>query len=236
MGVHGEVNISTHKFSNPDNFLHHFYKKSNEAIEFLEHMTRAKPEESSQLVYNSLLEHYLQSYGVLKEAQATEDIDDEKLGSIKLKERTLETKLLETLKNCNAKYNSDHVLVMCQLHNFHPGTLYLYERKQLYGEILKHHIQHQNVSAAVATCRKFGEQNPGLWLQTLQFIANDCSYDNPSQQDQIAEILSVVEKNRLMSPLLVIRTLASSPNANLGLVRDFLKNAILVEDMQTKGD
>ena len=234
--VHGEVNISTHKFSNPDNFLHHFYKKSNEAIEFLEHMTRAKPEESSQLVYNSLLEHYLQSYGVLKEAQATEDIDDEKLGSIKLKEKTLETKLLETLKNCNAKYNSDHVLVMCQLHNFHPGTLYLYEKKQLFGEILKHHIQYRNVAAAVSTCRKFGDQNPGLWLQTLQFVANDSSHDNPNQQEQIAEILSVVEHNRLMSPLLVIRTLASSPNANLGLVRDFLKNAILIEDRQTKND
>ena len=143
---------------------------------------------------------------------------------------------MSTLRNPNAKYNSDHVLVMCQLHNFHPGTLLLYEKKELYGEILKHHIQHCNVSAAVATCRKFGGQNPGLWLQTLQFIANDCSYDNPSQTEQISEILSVVEQNRLMSPLLVVRTLASSPNANLGLVREFLKNAILVEDRQTRDD
>ena len=60
---------------------------------------------------------------------------------------------------------------MCQLHNFHPGTLYLYEKKQLFGEILKHHIQYRNVAAAVSTCRKFGDQNPGLWLQTLQFVA-----------------------------------------------------------------
>ena len=234
--IHGGSNARIPRFSDPDNFLHHFFKKSDEAIAFLEHMIKVKPEESSQLVYNSLLEHYLQNYGALKGAYEEDMLDDDKMSSLKKMEKDLEKKIIGTLKNANAKYNSDHVLVMCQLHNFHPGTLYLYERKQLYGEILKHHIQHQNVSAAVATCRKFGEQNPGLWLQTLQFIANDCSYDNPSQQDQIAEILSVVEKNRLMSPLLVIRTLASSPNANLGLVRDFLKNAILVEDMQTKGD
>ena len=234
--MNGEMNTSSQKFSNPDNFLHHFYKKSNEAIEFLEHMIQAKPEESSQLVYNSLLEHYLQNYGGLKDSQIAEDIDDERMDLIKTQEVQLEKKLLETLKSCNAKYNSDHVLVMCQLHNFHPGTLYLYEKKQLYGEILKHHIQYRNVAAAVSTCRKFGDQNPGLWLQTLQFVANDCSDDNPHQQDQIAEILSVVEHNRLMSPLLVIRTLASSPNANLGLVRDFLKNAILIEDRQTKSD
>ena len=234
--MNGEMNTSSQKYSDPDNFLHHFYKKSNEAIDFLEHMIQTKPEESSQLVYNSLLEHYLQNYGALKEAKATEDIDDEQLSIINTKEMQLEKKLLGTLKSCNAKYNSDHVLVMCQLHNFHPGTLYLYEKKQLYGEILKHHIQYRNVAAAVTTCRKFGDQNPGLWLQTLQFVANDCSADNPHQQEQIAEILSVVEHNRLMSPLLVIRTLASSPNANLGLVRDFLKNAILIEDRQTKND
>jgi hypothetical protein len=235
--MEGEATSRIPRFSNPDNFLHHFFKKSDEAIEFLEHMIKVKPEESSQLVYNSLLEHYLQNYGALKATYETEDIlDDAEISKSKEMELELEKKLLGTLKNSNAKYNSDHVLVMCQLHNFHSGTLYLYEGKQLYGEILKHHIQHRNVASAVTTCRKFGDQNPGLWLQTLQFIANDNSYDNPNQQEQIGEILSVVEQNRLMSPLLVIRTLASSPNANLGLVRDFLKNAILIEDRQTKGD
>ena len=222
--------------SNPDNFLRHFFKKSDEAIDFLEHMIKVKPEKSSELVYNSLLEHYLQSYGTLQVDYETDDLADDVKSFHQQSKAELERKLLGTLKSSNAKYNSDHVLVLCQLHNFHPGTLYLYEKKQLYGEILKHHIQHQNVAAAVATCRKFGDQNPGLWLQTLQFVANDCSYDNPAQQDQIAEILSVVEQNRLMSPLLVIRTLAASPNANLGLVRDFLKNAILIEDRQTKED
>ena len=181
--MEGEAKPRMPMFSNPDNFLHHFFKKSDEAIEFLEHMIRVKPESSSQLVYNSLLEHYLQNYGTLNGTYENQNaVDVESLSNTKQQKAELEKKILGTLKNSNAKYNSDHVLVMCQLHNFHHGTLFLYEKKQLYGEILKHHIQHRNVAAAVATCRKFGDQNPGLWLQTLQFIANDCSYDNPAQQ------------------------------------------------------
>ena len=55
--------------------------------------------------------------------------------------------------------NGKHIfrtLVLCQLHNFLRGTLHLYERKGLHGQILKIHIEHNNVEAALDTCRQFG--------------------------------------------------------------------------------
>ena len=119
-------------FSNPDNFLHHFFKKSIEAIDFLEHMIRVKPDESSQLVYNSLLEHFLQNYGALDNkcvGEMEDELNEEVLSNRRKKKDELKRKILYTLKSPSAKYNSDHVLVMCQLHDFHPGTLFLYEKK-----------------------------------------------------------------------------------------------------------
>ena len=52
----------------------------------------------------------------------------------------------------------------------------------------------------------------------------------------MAEILSVIESQHLMPPLLVVRTLASSPSMQFGMVRDFLRKSIKAEDDQTKRD
>ena len=82
------------------------------------------------------------------------------------------------------RYDIDHALVMCQLHRFHQGTLYLYKKKGLYGEILKHYMEQGELNQVVETCRKFGDQNPGLWLQTLQFVAND----NNAEPEQVCSI------------------------------------------------
>ena len=203
--------------SDPDNYLHHFFRRPREAIDFLEHIVRAQDGAPSELVFNSLLENYLLTYSKLDDFNAKEK---------------LSVQILETLENPDAKYDSDHALVMCQLHGFHRGTLFLYEKKELYGEILKHHIEQENLNQAVMTCRKFGDAHPGLWLQTLQCVADDCS----AQPEQVAEILSVVEEQRLMAPLLVVRTLASSPCMEFGLVRDFLRKAIEADDRQERVD
>ena len=40
-------------------------------------MIKVKPEKSSELVYNSLLEHYLQSYGTLQVDYETDDLADD---------------------------------------------------------------------------------------------------------------------------------------------------------------
>ena len=66
---------------------------------------------------------------------------------------------LVSLVKENLRENKKHIirtLVLCQLHNFLRGTLHLYERKGLHGQILKIHIEHNNVEAALDTCRQFG--------------------------------------------------------------------------------
>ena len=45
-------------------------------------------------------------------------------------------------------------------------------------------------------------------------------------------IFQTIEENNLMSPLMVIRTLAGSPLATLGIVRNYLKSVSLTEQKQ----
>ena len=108
--------------------------------------------------------------------------------------------------------------------------MHLYERKGLHGQILKIHIEHNNVEAALDTCRQFGPQDPNLWIQALQLIGN--IEGKKVREEHIEEILQTIDEQGLMSPLMVIRTLAGSPLSNLGNVRPYLLSVCQSEQKQ----
>lgn len=84
--------------------------------------------------------------------------------------KIIEDKIMKILSSPNLSYDNDHALVLCQLHNFLKGTLYLYDRKGLHHQILKIHMEMNDIEAALDTCRQFGPQNPNLWVQALQLV------------------------------------------------------------------
>ena len=73
--------------------------------------------------------------------------------------------------------------------------MHLYERKGLHGQILKIHIEHNNVEAALDTCRQFGPQDPNLWIQALQLIGN--IEGKKVREEHIEEILQVNFKHAI---------------------------------------
>lgn len=79
---------------------------------------------------------------------------------------------------------------------------------------------------------RFGPQNPNLWIQALQLVGN--IENQRAKEEHVGEILNTIEEQGLMSPLLVIRTLAGSPLANLGVVRQYLLNVYTTEQKQIK--
>lgn len=50
----------------PEDFLHLFVKNSVHMVEFLEHMIQVRSSDSSQTVYNTILEHYLSQWSNTK--------------------------------------------------------------------------------------------------------------------------------------------------------------------------
>ncbi|KAK9883118.1 hypothetical protein WA026_001317 [Henosepilachna vigintioctopunctata] len=190
----------------PEDFIHLFLNNSERLVEFLEYVI----EEGSILtipVYNTLLEHYLHVW----------------TNSQTEKSKWCQ-KILKFLQNPDIKYDKSQALVVCHMHSFSNGILYLYEEQKLYQQILRHHITNNDTSSILACCRRFGNQEPTLWVQALWSCVRDTK--NPPQT-LLNEILSVIAKEKLLSPQLVISALSSeSTDITLGHIKSYIKNEL----------
>nr|XP_006822187.1 PREDICTED: vacuolar protein sorting-associated protein 11 homolog [Saccoglossus kowalevskii] len=199
-----------------EEFIHIFVNNSSRLTEFLEHMVKVQPSCSS-LIYNTLLELHLHDVVHEKEIQKRVDI---------------ERKTLDLLQNTEAQYDIDQALVLCQMHNFKAGMLYLYEKAKLYQQILRYHMEHDEHIHIIDCCKRFGQQDPSLWVQALSYFAGkeeDC-------KPQIMEVLSHIDKKNLLPPLLVIQTLAHNSTATLSVVKDYIVRRLQLENDQIAED
>lgn len=174
--------------SDPEDYIHLFLNNSERLVEFLEYLIG---EECilSPPVYNTLIEHYLHVWSGVKDVA---------------EKNKFTQKILKHLQNTEVKYDKSQALVVCHMHSFSEGILYLYEEQKLYQQILKHHISKNDANAILACCRRFGHQEPTLWVQALWSCVRD---SNTPSFDLLNEILTVIAKERLLSPQLVVDTL-----------------------------
>ncbi|RUS74031.1 hypothetical protein EGW08_018205 [Elysia chlorotica] len=199
-----------------EEFIHIFVNNSGKLTEFLEHMIEVQPA-SSNLVYNTLLELYLH------------DMVHEKVISARVER---ERKTLELLKNPDANYDIDQALILCQMNNFKAGILYLYEKAHLYQQILRYHMEHNEYVHVIESCKKFGQQDPQLWVQALSYFA--CKEENC--KSQLMETLTHIDKKNLLPPLMVIQILAHNSTATLSVVKDYIVRRLQMENDQIAED
>ncbi|GFR61248.1 vacuolar protein sorting-associated protein 11-like protein [Elysia marginata] len=199
-----------------EEFIHIFVNNAGKLTEFLEHMIEVQPA-SSNLVYNTLLELYLH------------DMVHEKVISARVER---ERKTLELLKNPDANYDIDQALILCQMNNFKAGILYLYEKAHLYQQILRYHMEHNEYVHVIESCKKFGQQDPQLWVQALSYFA--CKEENC--KSQLMETLTHIDKKNLLPPLMVIQILAHNSTATLSVVKDYIVRRLQMENDQIAED
>uniref|UniRef100_A0A182T710 Vacuolar protein sorting-associated protein 18 homolog n=1 Tax=Anopheles maculatus TaxID=74869 RepID=A0A182T710_9DIPT len=166
---------------NPEEFIH-LFDDTELLIDFLEHLTRFVPA-SSQCVYSTLIEHYLYKW---RESSAVEE------------------KLLDLLKFNTERYDKNHALAQCRVHEFWPGVMYLYEEDKLYHLIIRHYLRHRQYDELLACCRKLAHNNASLWLLTLNGLKNDAQ----APAHLFNQILQVISQKRLQAPLQVLDCLA----------------------------
>lgn len=107
--------------ADPEDFIHLFLNKSEMLVEFLEHLIN----EGNNLganVYNTLFEHYIHVWSNL------ENVADK---------NKMSQKSLKFIQNPDVKYDKTQALVVCHMHSFREGILYLYEDQKLYQQILR---------------------------------------------------------------------------------------------------
>ncbi|XP_044740291.1 vacuolar protein sorting-associated protein 11 homolog [Chrysoperla carnea] len=203
---------------NPDEFIHLFLNNTEILVEFLEYLVE-QPIKYSSLIYDTLIENYITLWH--RGIQANE----------------IETKVLNLLQNVDANFDKNQALIICQTHGFSPGVLYLYEDAKLYQQILRYQMRQKDgdMQAALACCKRYGHQEPTLWVQALWYCARNVdteSTDNNKEslvENILPEILNVIAKERLLSPLMVLDCLCSSSTITLGVVRKYLNDVMLAE-------
>ncbi|XP_076240073.1 vacuolar protein sorting 11 isoform X2 [Calliopsis andreniformis] len=143
--------------ANPEDFIHLFLNNSERLVEFLEHLVKTDTKWST-LVYNTLVEHYLHVWSAL-------DNDVAKV--------QYEQKIMRLLQSSEACFDKDQILILCHQHNFRRGLLFLYEERKLYQEILQFHLREGDSEQVLAACKRFGHQDPNLWIQALWSVARN---------------------------------------------------------------
>jgi len=217
--VLGPVTIEPTLRANPDEFIHIFVHQKQKLIEFLQYMIRIR-NDCSNIVFNTLIELYLQNA-----SRASESKDF-------VLQAEQESKCLNLFTNSESKYDLDHALVLAQMHNFKKGILFLYEKAKLFQQILRYHMEHDDHDAIIEDCKKYGHQDTSLWSQALSYFARkeeDC-------RKHIREVLQHIDKYNLLSPLLVVQTLAHNSTATLAVVKDYIIRRLQDENEQIAKD
>lgn len=204
------------KRANSEEFIPIFANNPRELKAFLEHMTQVQSN-SSQGVYDTLLELRLQNWAHEKDPQV---------------KKQLQAEAISLLKSGRFVTVFDKALVLCQMHNFKDGVLYLYEQGKLFQQIMHYHMQNEEYRKVIEVCELYEDQEPCLWEQALSYFARkeeDC-------KEYITETLQHIEKKNLMPPLLVVQTLAHNSTATLSVIKDYLINKLQKQSEQTEED
>lgn len=126
----------------------------------------------------------------------------------------------------DCKYDAEHMLVLCRMHRFKDGLVFLYERKGLLREVLQVYIHSKDYNGIISACEKYGDSlsggDPLLWSEALQYFAKndeDCTV-------QIKEVLKHIEEEDVLPPLVVLQTLSQNPRLKLKIVKDYIAKQI----------
>ena len=132
-------------------------------------------------------------------------------------------------------YDVDLALILCNTHAFKDGLLFLYEKLKLYKEVISCYKQAHDHQGLIACCKKLGDSSqggdPSLWGDLLKYfgeLGEDCS-------KEVKEVLTYIEKEDVVPPIVVLQTLSKNPCLTLSVVKDYIARKLeqeskLIED------
>lgn len=127
------------------------------------------------------------------------------------------------------QYDVDLALVLCQMHKFRDGLLFLYEKLKLYKEVLAVYMKDHDYKGLISTCKRLGETSrggdPTLWNDVLSYFGDhgeNCS-------DEVREVLVHIERDNLLPPLIVLQKLSKNPKLTLSVVKDYIARQLQQE-------
>ncbi|PHH68664.1 hypothetical protein CDD80_7363 [Ophiocordyceps camponoti-rufipedis] len=198
-----------------------FIDHPDEFISFLEACLEEKyvrPSDKTDL-YTTLFEMYLQKSSDCKE-QSDKSMWEEKA-----------KKLIE---GEHVPMESSDVLLLSHLSDFKQGTVLVKEQAGLLSDIFRSYTSAKDTRGAMKALRKYGPDEPQLYPEALAYLASDPRVLDEAGSDELAGILSKIDKDGLMAPLQVIQTLVGQSTAGggvatVGMVKPYLHETITRE-------
>eukprot|EP00262_Sarcandra_glabra_P019055 TRINITY_DN7040_c0_g4_i1.p1 TRINITY_DN7040_c0_g4~~TRINITY_DN7040_c0_g4_i1.p1 ORF type:complete len:606 (-),score=103.23 TRINITY_DN7040_c0_g4_i1:73-1812(-) len=135
----------------------------------------------------------------------------------------------------NPLYDVDLAVILCEMNAFKEGLLFLYEKMKLYKEVIACYMQAHDHEGLIACCKKLGDSSKGgdmsLWGDLLKYfgeLGEDCS-------KEVKEVLTYIEKDDILPPIIVLQTLSRNPCLTLSVVKDYIARKLeqeskLIED------
>ena len=170
---------------------------------------------NSIVISNTLLELYNKAYSEAVKALRSAPASDGGSGSAALVAAE-EKRALDFLRSKEAAYDTNLALTVCQLHNFQSGMLLLFEKNGMHQRILQYHMDKSDYARVLDTCVRYGAQDANLWVQALHYFSKKEEY-NCNQY--IAQILANIDKQNLLSPLMVIKILSRNSTLKVDTVK-----------------
>ena len=127
------------------------------------------------------------------------------------------------------RYDVDLALVLCQMHKFRDGLLFLYEKMKLYKEVLACYMKGGDYQGLISTCKRLGDAGRGgdssLWNDVLSYFGErgeNCA-------KEVKEVLVYIERDNLLPPLIVLQKLAKNPTLTLSVVKEYIARQLQQE-------
>lgn len=158
--------------------------------------------------------------------------------------------ILDGASSANSEYDPSAVLLLTQAFGFDAGELFLYDKLQSTDLILRKHIETGNERGIMQVLKREGRKDPELFIQVLNYFvklsmlsgggggdststgarhtSSDSDEDEEEDEkwDPISEVLSLVERENILTPMQIIPILSENPNLPLHVVSRFIKKGL----------
>ncbi|KAI8092579.1 uncharacterized protein BX664DRAFT_364524 [Halteromyces radiatus] len=185
-------------------------------------------QEERKAIWNTLLELYLMDEQP-HPTTSTSPVSSPRPKHAQLEQlkRSKEFKLkaLALLKDETVQYDTNQALVLCQLKKFDEGIVYLYEKTEMYTDILRFWMEKQETDRVIEGVRKYGPKDPSLYPMVLTYFSSTPEILSKSTSELLS-VLRHIDEQDLLPPIQVIQALSRSNVATIGLLKSYIGRKI----------
>jgi vacuolar protein sorting-associated protein 11 len=210
------------------------------------------PARLTELLLELYLSEYQTSRNALMELTRTMSSSNGAVIELSSKLKGIEERVMAILdgaSSANSDYDLSSALLLMHAFGFEPGEMFIYEKMQSTDLILRKCIETGNERGIMRVLKREGRKDSELFIQVLTYFIrltmsnNRASGDRPGgdeepdggededededeRWDLISEVLTLVEKEGVLTPMQILPILSENPNLPLRIASRFIKRCL----------